>query len=122
MAANTNSTIDAMNVLRDACVQRKYQSFKDLPPGEYVIIKFSIVNSTYGDRVRIDLHDTYMFLPARFVISMTAEVINELNKAPQLMIFSGKDTNNRDRLILDFKDVAYIDSSMYSAFTEEYLK
>lgn len=99
-----------LNELKNACVSRKYQSFKDLQPGEYIVNSFSIVESSHGPRVRVDMSDTYVLLPERFTKILTAEKIQLLNFTQKMMIYSGKDSSNRDRLILDFRDVnAYID-------------
>lgn len=98
-----------MNELKNACVFKKYRSFKDISPGEYIINLFSIVESSHGPRVRVDMNENYMLLPERFTKILTAEKISILNLSQKVMIYSGKDSSNRDRLILDFRDVnAYI--------------
>lgn len=101
--------MSAMLVLKNACLKKPYKSFKDLAPGEYIIKQFSVVTSKYeGKRiVRIDMEESYMYLPERFATSMTDAIIAELNASPKIMVFTGKDMNDRERLILDFHDVSY---------------
>lgn len=99
----------ALSALKMACLKRNFKSFKDLMPGEYIVKNFSIVNSTHGPRIRIDLADyTYMYLPERFINVLTQDKIDTLNLTPKVMIFSGKETTNRDRLILDFRELSYM--------------
>lgn len=110
----------ALNTLKVACVTKKFVSFKDLTPGEYIVNKFRIVSTTYGDRIRIDLHDSYMLLPERYVKSLTEKVIEELNKSPKVMTYGGKDACNRNSLILDFNEVSYIANDVFEYITPDY--
>lgn len=96
-----------LNALKLACLKKNFVSFKDLAPGEYIIKTFTVVDTTHGRRVRIDLADTYMYLPERFAIALTESAVLELNKTPKVMVFQGKDKNDRDRLILDFREYSY---------------
>lgn len=100
-------TKTALDALKMACQKKNYQSFKDMQPGEYVVRRFNIVDTTHGKRIRIELDGTYMYLPERFVTMLTDDVINVLNKSPKIMVYGGKDTSNRDRLILDFHGDSY---------------
>lgn len=103
---NENSTT-ALGVLRLACTKKKFTSFKDFSTGQYVVNKFTIVETTYGKRVQIDLNDSYMYLPERFVHMLTQKDIDELNKSSKIMIYKGKDSTDKDRLILDFAENSY---------------
>lgn len=103
---NENSS-NALGVLRLACTKKKFVSFKDFSTGQYVVNKFTIVETTYGKRVQIDLNDSYMYLPERFVNMLTQKDIDELNKSSKIMIYKGKDTTDKDRLILDFAENSY---------------
>lgn len=107
----------ALNTLKLACEWKKFVSFKDLTPGEYIVNKFTVVTTSYGDRVRIDLADSYMYLPEGY-LKMLTPVIEELNKLPKIMTYGGKDANHRDRLILDFNEVGYIASEIYEYITQ----
>lgn len=99
--------MDALGALKSACVKKQNESFKDLQPGEYLVYKFTEVSTTHGNRIRIDLLDTYMILPERFAKILTEPIIDDLNKSTKVMIYGGKDSSNRDRLILDFRDESY---------------
>lgn len=117
MSDNANVTA-ALAALNTACALKTYKSFKHLEKGEYIVDHFSIVNSTHGDRVRIDMADTYMLLPERFIKLLNVEKIDALNKSPKIMVFGGKDSSNRDRLILEFRSGAYF-SEMFTNFDGE---
>lgn len=96
----------ALSALQSACSKKKYQSFKDLEHGEYIVNHFTIIDTSHGRRVRIDLDDKYMFLPERFVKTIEPH-IDVINKTPKVMVYSGKDSSDRDRLILNFRDSSY---------------
>lgn len=97
--------MSAISVLQRACLNKPFKSFKDLEVGEYKIERFDYVESTFGDRVRIKLSDSYMFLPQRYIEEMSDEVIKELNVSTVYMTYSGKDQNNQNRLMLEFNAV-----------------
>lgn len=99
------SRMSAISVLQRACLNKPFKSFKDLEVGEYKIERFDYVESTFGDRVRIKLSDSYMFLPQRYIEEMSDEVIKELNVSTVYMTYSGKDQNNQNRLMLEFNAV-----------------
>lgn len=100
--ANNNSS-DVVNVLKMLSVKKSFKSFKDLVPGEYIIEKFAFADTAHGTRVRIDIGETYMLLPQRYN-DLTEEQIKLLNSTPKVMVYGGKDSSDRDRLILDFRD------------------
>lgn len=103
-----------MEALKAACVKKSFKGFKELAPGEYIVRNFQLASSKYGPRVRIDLDDFYMYLPERFATALTPSRIEELNKAPKIMVFSGKDPLNKERLLLEFHDVEVFTKSVFS--------
>lgn len=106
MSYNQNES-SALNALKLACIKKNFVSFKEINSGEYIVEKFTVVDTSHGKRVRIDLRDSYMYLPERFVGALTEPVLAELNKSPKVMVYGGKDSSNRDRLILDFREYSY---------------
>lgn len=92
--------MDAIQALKTACQPKNFFSFRNLPPGDYIIRRFTAVATTHGQRIRIDLDNTYMYLPERFVNILTNEMIEALNATPKMMIFGGYDRNNRDRYVV----------------------
>lgn len=111
----------ALNTLKAACVHKKFVSFKDLSPGDYIVNKFSVVNTTYGERIRMDLHDTYMYLPESFLKQVKPELLDALTKrTPKMMTYKGKDANNRNALMLDFNPVDYIDNEIFNYITPHF--
>lgn len=95
--------MNALNVLKTACINKPFRSFKNLNVGDYVVLNFQRVNTNYGDRLRIELHDSVMYLPERFANLLTDEHLTELNDSTVVMAFSGKDHNAQNRLLLDFE-------------------
>lgn len=97
-----------MDALKNACLKQSYISFTNLTPGEYIVRRFTLVEGKFDrKRVRIDLDTWYMYLPERFASKLDGKAIADLNTKPRIMIYAGKDANNRNRLMLDFHDVAY---------------
>lgn len=84
----------ALDFLNSICEKRSYKSFTNLPHGEYIIRRFSIVESRLGNRVKIDFDDGYAYLPERFN-KLLAEHIEELNMTPKIMVYSGLDSSTR---------------------------
>lgn len=105
--------MDALAVLKQACVKTTFKSFKNMQPGEYIVTSFEKCTTDHGERVRVTVEDYYLLLPGRFNTMLTQEIIDELNKSPKIMIYGGKDASARDRLILDFKDATYF-SDMFA--------
>lgn len=99
--------MDALSVLKETCLKKTFKSFKDLQPGEYIVTLFEKCETEKGERIRITIEDTYMYLPLRFYKALTEEALIELNKTPKIMVYGGKDTTTLNRLILDFKDASY---------------
>lgn len=119
MAVNNNNATSsaAMSALKAACSHKKYISFKDLSPGEYIVNSFSIVDTAYGDRLRIEMSNAYMFLPESILKKLKPELIDDLNKGPKIMAYQGKDVDNHNALILDFNEVSYFDGEMLGLLT-----
>lgn len=96
--------MSAMNALQTACSKREYKSFENLPVGEYIVRSFTMWGTEFGPRIRIDIDETYMFLPKRFSDALTEAQVTELNKSTKIMSYFGKDVNENGRLLLDFKE------------------
>lgn len=112
------TSASAMDALKSAADKKAFQSFKDLEKGEYFIEKFFHIDTQHGTRVRVDLTDTYMYLPERYVKRLTEEICAELSKTPKIMIYKGKDPNISNRLILDFKEVEYFGEFFTNDFNQ----
>lgn len=83
----------ALDVLNSICEKRSYKSFKTLTHGEYIIRRFSSIESNFGNRIRIDFDDGFSYLPERFN-TLSSEHITELNLTPKIMVYAGKDSVN----------------------------
>lgn len=83
---------------------KKYKSFSTLEKGEYLVTRFSKATTKMGERIRIDIGDTYMYLPERFN-SMDEATMKELNLKPPMMIFNGREPGQNGRILLDFQDI-----------------
>lgn len=113
---NNRTSAESMAALQTACEKKGFISFKNLSQGEYIIKNFCIVDTQHGKRIQIDVNNGYMLLPERFLTVLPQHIIDDLNKSPKIMIYKGKDVNDGNRLILDFKDVEY-----FSGFVNEFL-
>lgn len=96
--------MSALELLRAACLKKTYKGFKELSTGEYMVHSFSKVDTGHGTRIRIDLDEFYMFLPERFAITLNDKHLAELSATRKIMIYSGKDITDHNRLLLDFKE------------------
>lgn len=111
-----------MEDLKAACSNKNFKSFKDLAIGEHLIEKFSIVNTSFGDRVRVDLKDCFMFLPERFMTYLDGEAIKKLNESNIMMSYKGRNLNNNRRLNLDFEAITAADGDKLIAKPVEELE
>lgn len=98
-----NEKMSALDSLKIACLPKTFKSFKDLAPGEYIVQHFSTMDTIYGKRLRVDLDECYLYLPERFVKSLSEAAVAELNLSPKIMVYTGKDVGNQNRLMLDFQ-------------------
>lgn len=99
------TSAEAMSLLQSVCEKKKFISFKNISPGEFLVKNFSVVDTQHGVRIQIEVDNGYMYLPERF--SVLSQSLDELNKSPKIMVYKGKDANDTNRLMLEFKDVEY---------------
>lgn len=88
--------MEAFNLLKQACWNKKFIKFSDLPIGEHVVSEFSLVQTRYGPTLRADLADKYVLLPKRFANEMTAERVAALNTVPHILIYKGVDASRNN--------------------------
>lgn len=94
--------MSAINILKSACANKPIVSFKNLAIGNYVVMNFRRVNTKFGERIRIETIDSTIFLPDRFSSLLNAEHIAQLNTSLVIMSYKGVDSENNNRVILDF--------------------
>lgn len=97
--------MSSFELLKTLCCNKPYSSFKDLPIGDYFVHKFDLVDTKYGKRLRADLGDKVVFLPARFAANITIEAVAELNRTRTILTFMGKDPAQNNKVKIDFKTV-----------------
>lgn len=88
--------MEAFNLLKQACLNKQFTSFKDLPVGEYVVSEFTLMQTRFGPSIKVDIGDKIVFLPKRFSKGMTEEKVAALNTVPQILVFSGIDHDRHD--------------------------
>lgn len=89
-----------MDVLLSSCETPPYKSFGVLERGDYPIRKFSVVETKYGNRVRLDLTEFHVYLPARFqAADFPKERIDELNRKDVILEFKGKEPGVNGRYV-----------------------
>lgn len=86
-----------MQALKAACISRNYQSFRDFKPGEYPVERFSVIETKFGNRIKVELKEVYLLLPERYNTAATPEGIADLNSCSKMMVYSGKDITNHNR-------------------------
>lgn len=88
--------MEAFNLMKQACWNKRLVKFNDLPIGEYAVVSFSWEVTRFGPTIKVDLGDKYVFLPPRFSKDMTAEKVASLNTVPQIMVYNGKDSTGHN--------------------------
>lgn len=89
--------MEAFVMLKKAASYNKpLVSFSQLPVGEYVVLEFSMVQTKFGPKIKLDLGDKVVFLPSRFSKDMTDEKLAALNTLPQMLVFSGIDSSRNN--------------------------
>lgn len=92
--------MNAIDRLNNPPLGKPTKNFQDLPLGEHFVKSFRFISTkNYGDKIRIELADSYMYLPERY--QMSTEDIADMNKSTVIMKYMGKDADNR--LILKFE-------------------
>lgn len=112
----------AFELLRNACITKQYTSFTKLPFGNYLVEEFSFVQTQYGDRIRVDLGDKYVFLPERFSARLKPEHIPELNENQRVMVYNGRSQGNKNQILLEFKSIDEMELQEYLYLTEKSFK
>lgn len=101
--------MSGLKLLNSACVTKPYKSFNDLDVGDYIVERFSYIDTkNFGKRIRMDFDEFHMYLPERFNIIAEQNKIDELNAAPKILHFEGKDYSQKGKLLISFKEVPYI--------------
>lgn len=96
-------------MLKSACVNKPFKSFKNLKTGSYYVQGFQRAHTSYGDRIRVELFDCFVYLPTRFSKILNNKDVSELNECIDVvMTYTGRDSDSQDRLLLDF-DVVRLD-------------
>lgn len=89
-----------MEALISSCELRPYKSFSTLERGEYPVKNFSISDTKYGKRIKVELKECYVYLPPRFSVDLLNEdVIKELNEQDIVMTFLGKGLEPNSRYV-----------------------
>lgn len=95
--------MSALKLLKDASNAKPITNFDDLAVGDYLISSFLLVETKFGSRLRIDLGDKVVFMPARYSVCLTHENVKELNDGQYLLCYKGKDKAQNNKLIVDFE-------------------
>lgn len=109
----------AFDLLQNACGNKQYCSFANLPLGDHLVTEFSFVETQYGPRIRADIGDRYIYLPERFTQKLTRENLAELNDTQTVLCYYGRDPKRNNKIILDFKKIEDLDLKQYLLLTDE---
>lgn len=106
--------MSALKFLKDAATAQPICNFDDLPIGDYLITSFARVETMFGFRLRVDIGDKAVFMPARFCTpTMTDEKVEELNSGQYLLRYKGKNKKQKNRLMVDFDPVEEYIAPLY---------
>lgn len=101
--------MSAIETLKSVCIDKPFRSFKNLVIGTYYVQNFQRSYTNYGDRIRVELFDCFVYLPARFSNILSDEHLSELNDYDNVaMTYAGRDSKYQERLLLEF-DVIKLD-------------
>lgn len=89
--------------------EARVKKFDHLQIGEYIVKSFKLKETTFGLRVFVEIDDFYLCLPPRFSDKInSSEQIDELNGKKFKMVYGGKNVDEFNKLIIDFKPVREI--------------
>lgn len=88
--------MSSLSLLKQKSCTKQYISFDKLPIGNYIVSNFTLVKTSYGSRLRVDIGDNVICLPQRYADDVTPEIVASFNDKPKLMIFKGKDPKYRN--------------------------
>lgn len=97
--------MSAFQALKSACkASTVFKNFDNIEIGVYNIVEFKFVETRYGKKVVVVTENFMCFLPDRIANAIKSdEAIIELNSAPYIMRYSGKDASRHNRVMLDFE-------------------
>lgn len=81
--------MEAFAILKKNCTHKGLVKLSDLPRGEYLVSEFSLMQTRYGPKLKLDLGDMYVILPSSSAVGLTAESTATLNTVPQIFIWGG---------------------------------
>lgn len=84
--------------------KKTYRSFKTIEPGRYPVLSFAHVHDQCGENLRVRTKDFYINLPQRFLMNLNQKILDKLNTERLVMVYSGKDEANNNRVIVDFDE------------------
>lgn len=95
--------MSAFEALQNACSSKSFESFSKLTPGRHQIVHFKLMKTRYGQRVAALIGRIYYYLP-NYVSEQinTPKRISELNDSRYEMVYRGRDTLHKNRILLDF--------------------
>lgn len=88
--------MEAFNILREACWNKPTINFNELPLGEYPVHEFMLVQTRFGQTLKVDLGAKWIYLPTRFGVNMNDARVLELNSLPKIMVYTGRDPSRNN--------------------------
>lgn len=97
---------------------KRYISFGDLPIGDYIVHRFDLVKTKFGEKVRCDIGDKILFLPKRCIEELAGgkdidSKLIHLNAHKYWLLYRGKDVSKENKLMVEIvSNDVYIDQSI----------
>lgn len=89
----------AFNLLKSVSNNKPFTSFNSLEVGAYTVTGFTVIDTKFGKRVRVDMGNSLICLPERYTLGMTPEYLEELNNGPMKMIYTGRDPSKQNKYV-----------------------
>lgn len=81
--------MEAYAILKKACTPKGLTRLADLPAGEYLVREFSLVETRYGSKLKLDLGDQFVILPSSRSKGLDETSVASLNTIRQLFVWVG---------------------------------
>ena len=98
--------MDTLALLKKAATAAAFLKLDDLEIGKrYPIDRFELLPETkYGATIVVYIDDELVYLPKRFTkIFKTEADIEELNRQKYVLIYSGRDVKQHNKILVDFE-------------------
>lgn len=111
---------ELLNLNASSASNEKVKKFENLDHGTYLVKSFKLKDTPYGLRLFVQIDDFYLILPPRYTDKINSdEQLKELNDGKFKMIYRGKNKDEFNKLMIDFKPLMEDESAAADSTSEE---